>query len=70
MDITKLAIEKTNNSDQIIAYQQQAFEAFNQFLLQIQAVGMGDGIPQNPKSVVNNEWFSKFSFNNKYQLNA
>ena len=46
MDITKLAIEKTNNSDQIIAYHQQAFQAFNQFLLQIQAVGMGmaDGI--------------------------
>ena len=44
MDITKLAMEKTSNSEQIIAYHQQAVQSFNQCLLQIQSVGMGMGI--------------------------
>ena len=44
MDITKLAMEKTSNSDQIIGYHQQAFQSFNQCLLQIQTVGIGMGI--------------------------
>jgi hypothetical protein len=43
MDITKLAMEKTSNSEQIIAYHQQAFQSFSQCLLQIQSVGMGVG---------------------------
>ena len=44
MDITKLAMEKTSNSEEIIAYHQQAVQSFNQCLLQIQSVGMGMGI--------------------------
>ena len=44
MDITKLAMEKTSNSDQMIGYHQQAFQSFNQCLLQIQTVGMGIGM--------------------------
>ena len=44
MDITKLAMEKTSNSEEIIAYHQQAVQSFNQCLLQIQTVGMGIGM--------------------------
>jgi hypothetical protein len=36
MDVTKLAIEKTNNCEQIIAFHQQAFHTFNQCLVQFQ----------------------------------
>ena len=37
-------MEKTINSDQIVGYNQQAFQSFNQCLLQIQTVGMGIGM--------------------------
>jgi hypothetical protein len=36
MDVTKLAIEKTNNCEKIVAFHQQAFQTFNQCLLQLQ----------------------------------
>ena len=56
MDVTKLAIEKTNNSELIVAYHQQAFDTFKQCLLQIQSVSSNMGIApaMGLESIANN----------------